>query len=76
MPTKSINAVLHEQTGRLMKLPGVVGTAQGDCAGEPCILVLVAHRTSALLRQLPSSLDGYRVAVRETGVLRVLDDAP
>jgi PBP1b-binding outer membrane lipoprotein LpoB len=37
MPEKTIEAVLKEHTDTLMSLPGVVGTAQGECAGKPCI---------------------------------------
>ena len=49
MDERSIEAVLREHTDRLMALPGVVGSAQGLCDGEPCIKVLVVTRTSELL---------------------------
>lgn len=70
---KSIEAVLEEHTDSLMALPGVVGTAQGECEGRPCVKVLVARRTPELLKQIPSSLDGYPVAIQETGEIRALD---
>ena len=49
MPEKSIESVLREHTPALMSLPGVVGTAQGECAGQPCIRVFVAKKTLELL---------------------------
>lgn len=73
MPEKTISAVLKEHTPGLMSLPGVVGTAQGQCAGEPCIKVFVTKTTSDLLRRIPSTIEGYPVAVEETGEIRALD---
>ncbi|HET6836590.1 MAG TPA: hypothetical protein VFH24_01040 [Gemmatimonadales bacterium] len=50
-----------------MNIPGVVGTAEGSCAGRPCILVLVERATQALRKAVPSQLDGIQVEIRETG---------
>ena len=75
MPEKTIEAVLREHTDRLMSLPGVVGTAQGLCAGKPCIKVYVVKKTPDLVKQIPSTLEGYTVAVQETGEFRALDPA-
>jgi len=58
-----------------MALPGVVGTAQGDCSGKPCIRVFVVQKTPELIKQIPSSLEGYALAIEETGQLRALDPA-
>ncbi len=73
MPEKTIEAVLEEHTPGLMKLPGVVGTAQGLCAGEPCIKVYVKRKTPDLLRRIPSAIEGHAVSVEETGEIRALD---
>ena len=73
MPDKSIKAVLEEHADSLMSLVGVVGVAQGECQGQPCIRVLVVEKTPELLKQIPSSLGGYRVAVQATGEIRALD---
>ena len=73
MPEKTIESVLKEHTDTLMSLPGVVGTAQGECAGKPCIKVFVAKKTSDLLKQIPSTIEGYKVEVQETGEIRALD---
>lgn len=56
-----------------MSLPGVVGTALGSIAGDPCIKVFIARSTSNLLRQLPSEIDGYPLVVQETGEFKALD---
>ena len=73
MQGRPIEAVLKRHTESLMSLPGVVGTALGECAGKPCIKVFVAKKTPDLLKQLPSALDGYTVTVEETGEFRALD---
>ncbi len=70
---KKIETVLKEHTDSLMALPGVVGTAIGECAGKPCIKVYVEKKTPELLKQIPSTIDGYTVAVQETGEIRALD---
>ncbi len=75
VPEKSIEAVLKEHTDSLMSLPGVVGTGQGECSGQPCIRVFVVEKTEELLKQIPSAIDGYQVAVDETGEIKALDEA-
>jgi hypothetical protein len=73
MQEKTIEEVLKEHTDSLMALPGVVGTAIGECAGKPCIKVYVEKKTPELLKQIPTAIDGYMVAVQETGEIRALD---
>ena len=73
MPEKAIEAVLKEHTDSLMSLPGVVGTALGECSGQPCIKVFVVKKTVELVKQIPSEIEGYEVAVQETGEIRALD---
>ena len=70
---KSIEAVQNEHTDALMAFPGVVGTAIGDCDGKPCIKVMVSKKTPALLKKIPSTLEGYPVQIDETGEFRALD---
>ena len=70
MPEKSIGQVLSEHTDSLLSLPGVVGAGQGVCEEKPCIRVFVASSTPELLRQIPSTIDGYAVDVQETGEFR------
>ena len=75
MPEKHIAQVLAEHTHSLMSLPGVVGTGQGECDGQPCIRVFVVKKTEELLKQIPPVIDGYQVAVDETGEFKALDEA-
>lgn len=70
---KFIQEVLKEHTNRLMSLTGVVGTAIGECSGQPCIKVFVVQKTPTLLQQIPATLDGYPVAVEVSGEIRALD---
>ena len=55
-----------------MALPGVVGTAQGEQDGKPCIMVLVVELTDDLRAQIPNELDGYTIVISETGEIRAL----
>jgi hypothetical protein len=73
MSRKTIQQVLTENTAFLMALPGVVGTAVGERAGQPCITVLVVQETPSLLEQIPLDLDGYPVKVKVTGGFRAVD---
>ena len=50
-----------------------MGTAQGECSGEPCIKVFVIKKTTDLLDQIPDSIEGYKVEVQETGEIKALD---
>jgi hypothetical protein len=67
LPPPTVTQVLERHTDRLMSLPGVVGTAEGECSGRPCILVLVERVTPSLRQAIPSELEGIRVEIRETG---------
>jgi hypothetical protein len=70
MPQRRLKEVLGDLTDRLLSIPGVVGVAQGLCDGRPCIKVYVAKRTAASLKAIPASVEGYPVAVEETGEFR------
>jgi hypothetical protein len=65
-----IEIVLRAHTDSLMRIPGVVGTAMGLCDNAPCIKVLVARSTPELRRGIPDTLDGWRVVIEETGIIR------
>ena len=59
MPEKTIEEVLKKYTPELMSKPGVVGTSQGLCDGQPCIKVFVVEKTGDLQQELPSTLEGW-----------------
>ncbi len=72
MPEKSIEEVLKRYTPELMSKPGVVGTSQGLCDGQPCIKVFAAENTGDLQQEIPNTLEGYPVVIEETGRFRAL----
>ena len=72
MPTTPIHEVLQRHVDTLMQRPDVVGVAQADCGGQPCIKILVRTATPELRAALPSSLDGYPVELMETGEISAL----
>jgi hypothetical protein len=74
MVQKPIEEVLKGHTNRLMSIPGVSGTAQSLCEGQPCIKVFVIRKTPELEQQIPSDLGGYQVVIQETGKYRALPE--
>ena len=72
MSAKKIEDVLKEHTNDLMSVPGVVGTGQGLCDGQPCIKVFVIKKTSELEENIPKRLEGYPVMLEETGEIHAL----
>ncbi len=72
MPDKTIEEVLESHTRNLMSIPGVVGTAQALCDEQPCIQVYVSELTKDLKKQIPKSLEGYKVEIQETGSFNAL----
>ena len=73
MPGRNIKEVLKKHATELMEIPGVAGVAEGESQGKPCIMVFVLDRNHELLRQIPSTLEGYLVQVEESGEFRALD---
>jgi hypothetical protein len=73
---KTIEQVQQEHTEAWMSIPGVVGTALGQCEGKPCILVLTAANTEEVRRTIPSTVEGYPVVVQYTGEIHARQLAP
>jgi len=74
MVQKPIEEVLKEHTSKLMSIPGVVGTGQSLCNGQPCIKVFVNKKTAKLEKKIPKNLEGYPVVIQETGKFKALPD--
>ena len=72
MPTRPIEDVLKDHTPELMAIDGVVGTAEGEQNGRPCILVFLARDTGELRDRIPSQIEGYPVKVQVTGEITPL----
>lgn len=72
MPEKTIEEVLKKYTPELMSKPGVVGMGQSLCDGQPCIKVFVAKETPELKREIPETLEGYPVVIKESGKFQAL----
>ena len=72
MAEETIKEVLKKHTKELMSMPGVVGTGQGLCEGNPCIKVFVIEKTPDLDQKIPKTLDGYPVVIEETGEIKAL----
>jgi hypothetical protein len=62
-----IERLLATHTLRLMAIPGVVGIAQGEVNGEPCVVVYVKKNDAAIQRSIPAQLEGYPVRIEESG---------
>jgi hypothetical protein len=73
MQDPSVADVLRRHAERLMAVPGVVGTAEGEHGGRACVLVLVGRRTAAILAAIPDELEGVRVEIIETGAPEAFD---
>lgn len=67
MHGKDIAAVLKAHSGELLSVTGVVGVGEGECDGRLCIKVFVTQKSSLTLKLIPSTLEGFKVAIEETG---------
>ncbi len=72
MSTEKITEVLKRHTDELMSVPGVVGVAEGEFQGSPCIKVFVMDKTQELLRQIPETIEGFLLQIEESGEFRTL----
>jgi hypothetical protein len=75
MPDETVNAVIERHAREIVSLPGVVGMAEGEANGAPCIRVFVVRKTKHLLGSIPQSLDGWPVTVQETGEFTALKES-
>ncbi len=70
MSERLIVDVIRTHASELMSISGVVGVAQGDLKGEPCVTVMVVEQTDEMKYGIPGELDGFPVVISETGKLR------
>ena len=69
-PPADVSRVLERHTDSLMRIPGVVGTAEGSCAVRPCILVFVRQATPEVRKAVPQQIEGFSVDLRESGPIQ------
>lgn len=67
MSGSSPAGVIRRHAERLMALPEVVGVAEGQRDGGPCVLVLVRRLSAEVARRVPSTIEGVPTSVLETG---------
>jgi len=72
MTNVKIREVLKRHTDELMAVPGVVGVAEGESHGKPCIRVFVVDSHSEALKHLPENIEGYLLNIEESGEFRAL----
>lgn len=76
MATDDIKRVMDAHVKELMAVPGVVGVAIGALEnGQLCIKVFAAKRTPEMRKQIPKTLEGYRVVVEVTGEFHAMPDS-
>jgi len=73
MPERTIEQVQEENTDAWMAIPGVEGTAIGLYEGKPCIRIFTSSKPQQIREKIPSTVEGYRVIIEETGKFRALD---
>ncbi|HJW74712.1 MAG TPA: hypothetical protein VJ787_03440 [Thermoleophilia bacterium] len=72
MPNETVRRVLERHAQEIVALPGVVGVAEGETDGGPCITVYVAEKSAEVVGRIPPDLEGWPVVVRESGEFRGL----
>lgn len=70
--SEDIAAVKNRHETWIMNLPGVVGTAIGDCQGSPCIKVYIKEKNPELERQIPKQLEGFKLDIEVIGPIKIL----
>lgn len=63
----TISEVLKKHTDSWMKIPGVIGTGEGEWHGKPCIKVFTKHNSKIIKKKIPKVADRYKVVLEETG---------
>ncbi len=64
---ETITEVVQKHSRKLLSIKGVVGVAEGESGGKPCIKVYVSRKTQELMDRIPASLEGYNVCIVESG---------
>ena len=70
---KDIKNVIAEQAAELMQLSGVVGVAESEAEGAPCILIMLE---GPLLSEteIPEMIEGHPVVFLKSGEMWAMRD--
>lgn len=66
MSNDKIKGVVKKYADKLMAMPGVIGVAEGESEGRPCIIVFVVDKNSESLKHLPQNIEGYLLKLEGT----------
>jgi hypothetical protein len=72
MPTRDIHTIKRNYEKKLMKISGVVGVGIGKEDDEEVIVVLTAQLSPKAAKKIPDQLDGFKIAIRESGAINAL----
>jgi hypothetical protein len=71
--TMTITEVIKKYTDSWMKVPGVVGTGEGESEGKPCVMIFVEKHSDTIEKKIPKTAEGYKVVIEVTGTIEALD---
>lgn len=63
----TLDEAVQKHTLTWMQIDAVIGAGKGEKNGKPCIHILVRKKTQSLINTLPTSIEGYRVILKEIG---------
>jgi hypothetical protein len=75
MNKKPISQIFEEQEANWLSIPGVQGFYEGTGENDQTVIVIMVDSLTDKIREsLPDSLEGYKVQIEETGVIKPLND--
>ena len=69
----SLGSASQELAETLLSTAGVVGVADGECNGQPCIRVMLEYEAPELIDKIPADYRGFPVEVEVSGEIRADD---
>lgn len=70
MKSQTIADVKKKYQKKIMSIRGVVGIGIAADNGDEVIKVMVVKHSKSIEKNVPKTLDGYRVLIAETGIIR------
>ena len=66
----TVTDVLQQHTDAWMKIPGVIGTGEGQLKGKPCITIFIVKPSDKIKKGIPKTVEGYPVVFKTTGTIK------